>query len=370
MQAIPFASVEVGSEEERLVLELLRSKQLTQGPMVSRLEEAFASVAGTRHAVAVTSGTTALVAALTAIGVGPGDTVITSPLTFGATLNAILETGATARFVDIGDDFTLDPDAVAAAIDDSTKVLLPVHLYGLPADMTRLGRLAADRGLTIVEDAAQAVGAAIGDRPVGSFGLGCFSLYATKNVMSGEGGMITLNDDALASRLRILRNQGMVARYDYMMRGHNWRMTGSQAAVGVAQTSRLSTITAARRANAAELRERLTGLEGLVLPDDVGDRHHVYHQFTVQVTEAAPMTRDALAKGLAAAGIGYAVIYPRLVFDYPCFRNDPRVLVGDLPAATRLVTQVLSLPAHPGLEKSDLDRIASTVRSLWEVHSR
>ncbi len=370
MPAIPFVSVHVGPEEERLVLEVLRSGQLAQGPMVSRLEEAFASAVGVRHAVAVTSGTTALIAALRVLDIGPGDTVITSPLTFGATLNAILDTGATARFVDIADDFTLDPDAVAEAIDDSTRALLPVHLYGLPADMERLGRLAADHGLALVEDAAQAIGATVAGRPVGSSGLGCFSLYATKNVMSGEGGMITLDDEALAERLRILRNQGMVSRYEYVMKGYNWRMTDLAAAVGVAQMARLGDVTAARRANAAGLAERLAGLDGLILPDDAPGRRHVYHQFTVRVTDAAPVDRDELADRLGREGIGTGVVYPRLVFDYPCFRNDPKVLTGELPRASRIVDEVLSLPVHPGVDESHLDRIATAVRRIWTEGSR
>lgn len=363
---IPLVSVQIGPEEERLVGEVLRSGQLAQGPMVARLEAAFAEASGTRHAVAVSSGTTALVAALSVAGVGPGDTVITSPLTFGATLNAILEAGATARFVDLADDFTLDPDAVAEAVDGSTRALVPVHLYGLGADMERLAPLAASHDLAVVEDAAQAVGATVGDRSVGSFGLGCFSLYATKNVMAGEGGMITLDDESTADHLRILRNQGMAARYDYVMRGHNWRMTDLQAAVGVAQMQRLEAVTAARRANAAGLRTRLEGLDGLVLPDDVGDRRHVYHQFTVRVTDAAPVTRDELTDALTEAGIGTGIIYPRLVFDYRCFREDPRVEVAPLPRAERMVGQVLSLPVHPGLRPSDLDRIAETIRLVWE----
>ena len=182
---ISLSRVVVGEEEERLVLEVLRSGMLAQGPMVARLEAAFAALTGTAHAVAVSSGTVAIVAALEALGIGPGDEVVTSPLTFAATLNAILQVGATARFADVGDDLTMDPAGLARALERPAKAVLPVHLYGYPAGMGEIGPLAAAAGAAVVEDAAQAVGAGIGGRPVGSFGTGCFSLYATKNVTTG-----------------------------------------------------------------------------------------------------------------------------------------------------------------------------------------
>ena len=185
---IPLSVVAIGPDEESLVLEVLRSGRLAQGPKVEELERRFAAAHGVEHAVAVNNGTTALVAALQALGIGPGDEVITSPFSFAATLNAVLESGATARFADIAEDFCLDPDQVESLVGERTRVLLPVHLYGLPADMPRFEELARERGAAIVEDAAQAHGARIAGRSVGSFGVGCFSFYATKNVMCGEGG--------------------------------------------------------------------------------------------------------------------------------------------------------------------------------------
>ncbi len=209
---IPISVVDV-RDAEPLVLEVIRSGVLAQGPMVERLEDAFAEIAGVRHAVAVNNGTTALVAALQVLDLQPGDEVVTSPFTFVATLNAILEAGATARFADIReDDFAVDPAAVAATVGDRVKVLMPVHLYGQTADMGPLMDIARDRGLHVVEDAAQAHGATYEGKGAGSFGIGSFSFYATKNLTTGEGGMITTDDDAIADRLLVLSNQGMRQR--------------------------------------------------------------------------------------------------------------------------------------------------------------
>ena len=232
LPVIPITVVRLGDEVEDLVLGVLRSGMIAQGPLVQRLEDEFAAMIGVEHVVAVNNGTTALIAALNVLDLQPGDEVVTSPFTFVATLNAIIEAGATARFADIGDgDFNMAPEATEAAITDRTKVLMPVHLYGQCADMDRLAPLADRNGLVVVEDAAQAHGAAIGDRVAGSWGIGCFSLYATKNLTTGEGGLISTGDASLADRLRVLRNQGMRQRYVYEMAGNNYRMTDLQAAL-------------------------------------------------------------------------------------------------------------------------------------------
>jgi len=363
---VPITSVRLGREEELLVLEVLRSGMLAQGPKVAELEECFRGLTGAQHAIAVNNGTTALVAALQSLGLGPGDEVVTSPFTFVATLNAALECGVTVRFADIGlDDFNVDPEAMAAEVTSRTKVLMPVHLYGQAADMAPIEALAAERGLTVVEDAAQAHGATWDGRPVGRSGLACFSLYATKNVATGEGGMITTDDAELADRLRLLRNQGMRARYQYELAGHNYRLTDLQAAVGIPQMARLDDYVAARRRNATVLSEGLADLEGLVVPSVAEGRTHVWHQYTVRVTPEAPVTRDELHDGLAALGVGSGVYYPRLVHDYDCYRSDPRVVPGHTPNAERVVREVLSLPVHPHLTESDLDLVVRSVRSVF-----
>lgn len=360
---IPISAVDIDRETEDLVMGVLRSGQLAQGPMVERLEGEFRRLSGTAHAVAVNSGTTALVASLQALGIGPGDEVITSPFTFVATVNAIIEAGATVRFADIGaDDFLIGPDAIEAQVTPKTAALLPVHLYGLPVDMPAVCKLASSRGLAVVEDAAQAHGARVNQRPVGSYGLGCFSFYATKNITTGEGGLVTTDDAALASRLRLLRNQGMGSRYDYRIVGHNYRLTDLQAAVGVGQLRRLPEKTKRRVDNAARLIEALYDLPGLVVPRVVPGREHVFHQFTVRVTRDARLQRDDLAQVLRHRGIATGVYYPRAVYDYPAYREHALVLAQECPEAEKASREVLSLPIHPSLQSDEIETIAREMR--------
>jgi dTDP-4-amino-4,6-dideoxygalactose transaminase len=360
---IAITRVELGDAEE-LVLEVLRSGHLVQGPMVARLEEAFAARCSTRHAVAVSSGTAALVLALEALGIGEDDEVITTPFTFAATLNAILEAGATARFSDIDiDDYTLDPAELERRITDGTRAVIPVDLYGQPAAMDWISVLAARHQAAVVEDAAQAHGASLRGRPVGSFGVGCFSFYATKNVATGEGGIITTDDDETADRLRVLRNQGMRARYEYETPGHNYRLTDIQAALALPQLDRLDDLNARRARNASRMSEGLSDLTGLVTPVVKPDRIHVFHQYSVRVTDEARLDRDQLAARLAKQGIETAVHYPRVVYDADCYRRHPRVVVDPMPVAERVSGEVLSLPVHPLLSDDDLEQIVTSVRT-------
>jgi perosamine synthetase len=361
-RSIPIAEVRLGPDEERLALEVLRSGHLVQGAMVERLEAGFRELCGVRHAVAVSSGTTALVAALAALGIGPGDEVITSPFTFVATLNAILEVGATARFADIDDaDFTVDPESVEACMTSRTRAVMPVHLYGQPAAMDALATLATAHDVAIVEDAAQAHGATVAARAAGSFGVGCFSLYGTKNITTGEGGVVTTDDDDVAERVRLLRNQGMRARYEYVLAGHNWRLTDLQAAIGVPQLATLARANEARRRNATRLTEGLAGTDALALPTVAPNRTHVFHQFTVRVLPGSACDRDALAKRLADLGIGTGIYYPRLVHDYDCYRDHPQIVADATPRAARAAEQVLSLPVHQHLDDHDVERIVTAV---------
>ncbi len=357
---IPISVVDV-RDAEPLVLEVIRSGVLAQGPMVQRLEESFAAVVGVRHAVAVSNGTTALVAALQVLDLRPGDEVVTSPFTFAATLNAALEAGATVRFADIReDDFAIDPDLVAARVGARTRALLPVHLYGQTADMGPISALARERGLHLVEDAAQAHGATYDGRAAGSFGLGCFSFYATKNLTTGEGGMVTTDDDGLADRLRVLRNQGMRQRYQYEVPGHNYRMTDLQAAVGLPQVARLGEIVERRKGNARRLSEGLGDVPGLTVPRELPDRSHVWHQYTVLLDET--VDRDRVVADLAGAGVGVGVYYPRTVFDHDCYRDHPRVVVEEVPVAESVVRRCLSLPVHQHLTDEQLDTIVASLR--------
>jgi len=357
---IRLSPVSVGPEEEAAVVAALRSGRLAMGPEVAALEERFRKITGTRHAVAVSSGTAALIAALRSLGIGPGDEVITSPFTFAATVNAVLEVGATARLVDVLPDGTIDPGCVASAVGERTAAVLPVHLYGYPADMA--GLRAAAEGIPIVEDAAQAIGARFDERPVGSFGVGCFSLYATKNVAAGEGGVVTCDDDQTADRLRLLRNQGSRRRYEYETVGHNSRLTDIQAALANPQLDRLERITERRRANAAELTAGLHSLPGIRVPAPDARRHHVYHLYTIVVGDEAGR-RDDLGAALARAGIETGVVYPKVLHHYRCYAEHPGVIADPTPVAVDLTRRVLALPVHPALEPHDPATIVAAVRS-------
>jgi dTDP-4-amino-4,6-dideoxygalactose transaminase len=236
-----------------------------------------------------------------------------------------------------------------------------VHLYGYPADMGAIGQLAAGAGAAVVEDAAQAVGASIDGRRAGSFGTGCFSLYATKNVTTGEGGVVTTDDAGVAARIRLLRGQGMRDRYVYEAVGHNYRMTDLQAAVGVPQLARLDRIIDQRQANARFLTEGLAGLPGIVLPAPAPGREHVFHLYTIRVTSSSPATRAELMAHLDGRGVESAIVYPRALYDYRCYRDHPGVSLDPCPRAEALAEEVLSLPVRPGLTHLDLGRIVDAV---------
>ena len=361
---IPISEPVVGSLEERLVLEVLGSGRLAQGPMVERFERAVAASVGTREAIAVNSGTSALIVALLAHGVGPGDEVVTTPVTFVATVNAIMFVGASPRFVDVRDDFTMDPAALDEALGSSTRAVVPVHLYGYPADVPAIRTVLGTREIALIEDAAQAMGATVDGRAVGSFGTGCFSFYATKNVTTGEGGVVTTDDDDVASFARRFANQGQRARYDYAIPGVNFRMSELQAALGVAQMTRLSEMTDRRRANARYLTEALRGVEGVVVPKVASGRTHVFHHFTIRITAEARASRDELLFHLRSLGIDAGVYYPRLAFDAEWFRSDPRNGEPFTPRASELIDEALSLPVHPRVTDADLEAIASGVREV------
>ena len=265
--------------------------------------------------------------------------------------------GATARFAEVSEDLTVDPDSIATLVTARTRALLPVHLYGLPADMEPVNAIARRHGLAVIQDAAQAHAAQLGSDPIGRFSTATFSFYATKNITCGEGGIVTTNDDRVAERLHLLRNHGMRNRYDYALPGYNYRLTDLQAAIATVQLSRLPELTLRRAHNAARLSAGLAGLSGLILPAVPAGRRHVWHQYTVQVTADARMGRDQLAKFLDAAQIEARPYYPRMVHDYPCYKDHPQVITDETPRAGRAAEEVLSLPVHPALQDHDIDRI-------------
>lgn len=358
---ISITSVSFGERAEELVLATLRSGQIAQGRMVRQFEEDFARLCGVEHAVAVCNGTVSLMLALEAIGIRPGDEVVIPPFTFVATLNAALKVGATVRFADIDRiSYNLDPSALAEVVNHNTRVVIPVHLFGYPADVKGIIDISPD--IAIVEDAAQAHGARRGSEAAGSWGVGSFSFYATKNITTGEGGMVTTNDQEIATRVRLLANQGMRERYMYESPGYNFRMTDIQAALAIPQLEVYSELVSARQRNASILNEELGDLEGVVLPSAPSGIFHVWHQYTIRVTAERGISRDEVVTELNAQGVGAGVYYPRLVWDYECFRNHPLVRIDPTPVAAQVSREVLSLPVHQHLTDSQLEQIVLATR--------
>ncbi len=365
------------SKEAEALLGVLSSGQLAQGENVAAFERGFAEMCSVQEAVAVSSGTAALHLALLAHHIGHGDEVITTPFSFAATANTIVLVGATPVFVDIEQDtYNLDPALVEAAITPRTKAILPVHLYGQPCDMQRLKAIAEAHNLVLIEDACQAHAANIDGKSVGSFGTGCFSFYSTKNMTTGEGGMITTDDPTLAERIRLMRSHGQKERYSHITLGYNLRMTEMQAAMGLVQLDKLEGFTERRIAHAAFLTEYLakTVQTPIVRP---GYRH-VYHQYTIRV----PEKRDAWAKKLQERGVGTGIHYPLIIPHQPFYKaslhlfrvsSSPKTTdeifgtqYGHLPVAERAAQEVLSLPVHPALQEEDLKKITQEVLALCE----
>lgn len=354
---ISISSPQFGEEELTLLQEVLKSGIVAQGPKVAQLEQEFAHLVGTEFAVAVASGTAALHLALLSHGIGEGDEVITSPFTFIASANSVLYTGARPVFVDIKEDsFNIDPALIEAAITPRTKAIMPVHLYGLMADMDPILDIARRHHLAVIEDAAQAHGATYKGRAAGSFGTGCFSLYATKNMTTAEGGMVTTNDPEVAERVRLLRAHGMKVRYYHDMLGYNFRMSDLHAALGLAQIRKLASFNERRSQNAEFLNQHLTRVVTPKTPEGYG---HVWHQYTIRLTDG---DRDAAVKKLADAGVGSGIFYP-----VPVYRQKVYLDLGyqqSLPVTELVTKQVISLPVHPGLSPDDLETIIAAVEAL------
>jgi len=352
---IPAAKPEIGAEERAAVERVMLSGMLAQGPEVAAFESEFSAIVDGRHSVAVNSGTSALHMAFVAAGIGAGDEVIVPSFSFAATANAVGLAGATPVFVDIElDHFNMDPAAVEAAITPRTRAIMPVHLYGHPADLVALSAIAEKHGLLLFEDAAQAHAASVNGKPVGAWGIaGSFSFYPTKNMTSGEGGMITTASDDLARMSRVLRNQGMERRYENEVIGFNTRMTDIHAAIGRVQLTKLAGWTAKRQENAAFFS---ANLQGVVTPPTADGAVHVFHQYTVRVVD---QDRDAVAEELGKRGIGTGVYYPTPIHRLPSFRLDV-----DLPTTELATTQVLSLPVYPSLSQGELDSIVEAVNAV------
>jgi perosamine synthetase len=341
------------------VRKVLKSGNLAQGRCVEEFEKTFAEILQVKHAIAVNNGTSALFLALKSLDLNSNSEIITTPLTFGATLNAILAAGATARFADINqDDFNVDPNSISERICENTKVLLPVHLYGQMSNMTEIMNIAKSNKLFVIEDAAQATFAEVNNKMAGSYGIGAFSFYATKNFTSGEGGIITTDDDDISEKIRILRNQGMKSRYEYTTTSLNYRMNELQASMLIPQIKNRSKIQLKRSKNAELMNSLLAESNLLTLPNQNLGKIHVWHQYTLILKGNSRLNRDDIVKKLQDRGISAGVYYPKLVFDYECFRNHERVIIEETPKAKMISKNCLSLPVHQYLTKNDVKRIA------------
>jgi dTDP-4-amino-4,6-dideoxygalactose transaminase len=353
---IPIARPDLGPEELDAVREVLASGMLAQGRQVAELEERFAAFTGTRHCVATANGTLALMSIFAGLGLGPGDEVITVAHTFAATANAILFTGATPVFVDIEPDtYLLDANRIEAAITPRTRAIVPVHLFGLVADMDMILAIADRHGLAVVEDACQAHGATFRGRRAGSFGHGAFSLYATKNMTTAEGGLITTDDDRLADWLRVYRNQGMRTRYQFEMLGYNFRLTDLAAAIGLVQLAKLERNTARRQAIAAAYDAAFADLP-VATPIIPQGRSHVFHQYTLAVGRL----RDEILAELRAAGVGADVYYPLPVHRQAYIQELG--LHADLPITDRAASETIALPIFPGMTDAEQATVLEAVR--------
>ncbi|MCG7848931.1 MAG: DegT/DnrJ/EryC1/StrS aminotransferase family protein [ANME-2 cluster archaeon] len=360
---IPIARPIIDEEEIDAVTDVMRSGVIAEGTKVFDFEKAFSGYIGVNHAVAVNSGTSALQIALQAAGIGKGDEVVTSSFSFIATANSILYNGAKPVFADISlDTFNIDPDDILNHITPLTKALLPVHLYGHPAEMKAIMDIAQDKDLIVIEDACQAHGTAYHGKSAGSFGTGTFSFYPTKNMTTGEGGMITTDDKDIDATARMIRSHGSKQRYHHEMLGYNFRMTDISAAIGLVQLGRLDEFNRKRMENARYLSAGLRSLEGIEVPQIRNGCTHVFHQYTIRVTNNCRLERDHLVELLGNKGIGTGIYYPVPIHKQPLYKKSG--YIDSLKNTETASMQVISLPVHPSVSTEDLDHIITTMGEL------
>ncbi|WP_175060125.1 DegT/DnrJ/EryC1/StrS aminotransferase family protein [Thermococcus sp. 2319x1] len=367
MRNIPIAKPLIGEEEIEAVVEVLKSGMLAHGKEVEAFEREFAEYLGVKHGIAVSNGTAALDVALKALKIGPGDEVITTPFTFIASANSILFQGAKPVFADIDPKtFNLDPSDVLEKINDKTKAIVVVHLYGQPANMEAFKEIAEDYKLYLVEDCAQAHGAEFEGQKVGTFGdIAAFSFYPTKNMTTGEGGMVVTNDNELAKRADLIRNHGQAEKYLHVELGYNLRMTNIAAAIGRVQLKKLDEWNEKRIENAKLLTKGISNIKGLTPPYVDGRVKHVFHQYVIRVEDDFPLSRDELMAKLREKGIGTAVHYPIPVHHQPLYQRlgYPKDIC---PNAIDASKRVLSLPVHPAVNREDIEYIIETLKEIAE----
>jgi len=359
MKFIPINIPLLGKEEKDAAMEVLDSGMLTNasyegGKFVKEFEGKLKARIGTKHAMAVNSGTAALHTSLAAYGIGPGDEVIVPAFTFEATANVVLACGAKPVFADIKEDYNIDPEDVRKKVGKKTKAIIPVDVYGYPADLDEVREIADKSSLKVIEDAAESLGAEYRGRPTGKTDhSGCFSLYATKVITSGEGGAITTDDDEFADRVRLVRNHGMQEGYDTRVLGFNYRMPEIAAAIASVQMDRLDAYIAARRKNSRVLTESISSLKGVELRQGSNDRTHVWYLYTVFVAKR----RDQIMEKLRARGVGAAAYWETPVNRMPIYKKLGYAGLN-LPMALSAAGHVLSLPVHPAVSEEEIEFVA------------
>ncbi len=364
---IPINAPQIGEEEIEAVVNVLKSGGLTHGlgagPMVTQFERSFAKFVRARRAVAMNTGTAALHSALAAIGVGRGDEVILPSFTFVATAEVVVMTGAKPVFADINPStYTVSPEAIEDAITRRTKAIIPVDLYGLSAEMQPIREIADGHNLKIVEDAAQAHGAIYEGKPVGAFAdAACWSFYGSKNMTTGEGGMVTTSNDEISETARYIRSHGEKVKYQSLMLGHNYHMPEIEAAIGCVQLQKLPEFVARRRENAKRLTESLERTRKLQLPMEPKGSKSSWYLYTVQLKDAKREVRDKVVEGLKTKGIGALVCYVNPIHLMPYYRKFGAYR---LPETEKASEQVFSLPVHPGVTVNQIDFIGKTVHQL------
>lgn len=360
---IPIAKPVIDEDVIDPIREIIKSGNLAQGRYVKEFEKAFASFIGVKYSIATTSGTNALQLALLSAGIGEGDEVVTTPFSFIASATAILQCGARPVFADIDPvTFNIDPGDIESKITSRTRAIIGVHLYGQMFDVDAVQDICQRYHLIMIEDACQAHGACFNQGQAGSFGIGCFSFYPTKNMTTGEGGMVTTSDEDIATRCRLLRNHGQSERYCHTTLGYNARMTEIAAVIGISQLKKLEYFNEARIKNANFLSGVVSGIKGLIPPHTLPGHRHVFHQYTIRVTSDCKMGRDELKKYLECNGIGCGVHYPVPIHLQPMFDKSEYKI--SYPRAEQAAREVLSLPVHPSLTSQDLNTIAKVLKNV------
>lgn len=351
----------IGEAEQQAVMDVLKSGYIVQGPVTAEFEQRFAEFHGAKHGIGMNNGTSALIASMMAHDIDTGDEVIIPGFSFFATASCVLSTGATPVFADIDPEtYNMSPESAEALITDNTKAIMPVHLYGQIADMSAYQALCEKHGLVLLEDAAQAHAATSDGKFAGSWGTASFSFYATKNITTGEGGMVLTNDDAIAEKLRMIRNQGMSTQYYHEVVGYNLRLTNMASAIGLKQLDSLQKWTDARIENAAYYDETL---RDYITPKVVSGNKHVYHQYTLRVPDGA--NRDAIMTNIQEQGIGARVYYPAPIYAQPIFQ---KMGYGDvsLPETERACAEIFSIPVHPALTQEERAYIVEKLNTALE----